>query len=247
MSEPTTRAEFKEYLKRRLGAPLLNIEVTDEQIEDRINEAMKKFRDYHFDGSEKVYLRHQITDQDKQNKYIEVPENVVGVTRIFDLAGIANVGSGMFDIRYQIALNDLYTLTTQSLVPFYMSMQHLQFIETILNGQKPIRFNRHANKLHIDMNWNSIATGNWIVAEVNQTLDPNANLEIWSDPWLQEYCTALVKRQWGSNLKKFGAMQLPSGQFINGQQIYDEAKAEIDDLHERLMNDYSYPLEFLMG
>ncbi len=247
MTEPTTRLEFKEYVFRRLGAPILNIEVTDAQADDRINDALKKFRDYHFDGSLKVYFKHQVTEQDKTNKYITLPSNTIGVTRIFSLSGISNVGGGMFDIRYQIALNDLYSLTSQSMVPYFMSMQHLQFIETILVGEKPIRFNRHDNKLFIDTNWNNIATGNWIVAEVNQSLDPEAQLDIWTDPWLQEYCTALIKKQWGNNTKKFGNMPLPGGQIFNGQVIFDEAQREITDLHQRLINDYSMPLEFLIG
>lgn len=247
MADPTTRNEFKDYIKRRLGAPLLNVEVTEEQLDDRINDALKLFRDYHFDGTTKVYLRHQLTEQDKINKYIDVPPEIQGIHRIFDISGVANVGSGMFDIRYQIALNDLYTLTTQSMVPFFMSMQHLQFIETLLMGQKPIRFNRHENKLHIDMRWDSIATGNWIVAECYQTLNPDLNLDVWSDPWLQDYVTATCKLQWGNNTKKFGNMQLPGGQVFNGQIIYDEAKQEVAELKERLKTDYTYPLEFLMG
>lgn len=247
MAEPATRNEFKAYVLRRLGSPLLSINVTDDQVEDRINDGLKLFRDYHFDGTTKVYLRHQLTEQDKTNKYITVPDDIQGIHRIFDISGIANVGSGMFDIRYQIALNDLYTLTTQSMVPFFMSMQHLQFIETLLMGQKPIRFNRHENKLHIDMRWDSIATGNWIVAECYQTLNPTLNLDVWADPWLQDYVTALVKQQWGNNIKKFGGMQLPSGQIMNGQIIFDEAKQEIAELRERLKTDYTYPLEFLMG
>lgn len=247
MAEPTTRTEFKEYILRKLGAPLLSINVTDEQVEDRIDDALKLFRDYHFDGTTKVYLRHQITEEDKENKYIDVPVGIQGIHRIFDISGVANVGSGMFDIRYQIALNDLYTLTTQSMVPFFMSMQHLQFIEQLLMGQKPIRFNRHENKLHIDMRWDSIATGNWIVAECYQTLNPDQHNDVWSDPWLLDYATALTKQQWGNNVKKFGGMQLPGGQVMNGQIIFDEAKHEIAELRERLKTDYTYPLEFLMG
>lgn len=247
MADPTTRAEFKAYVKRRLGDPVINIEVSDTQIEERIDDALKLFRDYHFDGTTKVYLKHQVTDQDKINKYIEVPAEIMGVTRIFDISGVANVGSGMFDIRYQIALNDLYTLTTQSLVPFFMSMQHLQFIEQMLMGQKPIRFNRHENKLYIDMRWDSIATGNWIVAECYQTLNPSLHMDIWGDPWLQDYTTALVKRQWGNNTKKFGNTPLPGGQIFNGQIIYDEADQELKELRQRLKDDYTYPLEFLIG
>lgn len=245
MALPTSRAELVEYILRRLGKPVINIEVDASQIDDRIDDALQMYRDYHFDATTKVYYKHQVTAEDKINKFIPVSEDIQGITRIFDVSGIAN-GSNMFDIRYQIALNDLYTLTQMSIVPFYMTMQHLELLNIVLNGSKPIRFERHMNRLHIDMDWNIIPEGTFIVAEAYQELDPDEFTDIWSDRWLMKYATALVKKQWGEHLKKF-PMQLPGGVVLNGQQIYNEATDEIAEMEERVVHDYSYPLGYEMG
>lgn len=246
MAVPTTRDEFKAYCLRRLGAPVIEINVDDDQVDDRVDEALEYFWDYHFDGSEKVYYAYQLTTQDFTNKYITLPDNILGAVNIFDVGtyyGMAN----MFNIRYQIALNDMYTLTSFQLAPYYMALEHLQFMEQILVGKVPLRYNRYNNKLHLDMDWNKVQVGQYIIVEAYQIVNPDTYSKVWGDRWLQRYCTALIKRQWGSNITKFDGMTLPGGVKFNGTKIYDDAVAEIADLEEKMMDSYSIPPEYLIG
>ena len=155
--------------------------------------------------------------------------------------------SNIFNIRYQIALNDLYTLTNVSLVPYFMAFQHIQLIEEILVGRKPIRYNRHRNQLFIDMDWNIMPVGNYIIVEAYQIVDPDTYTDAWNDRWLLQYATALIKRQWGNNLKKFEGMQMPGGLTFNGQKIYDEAVEEITNLEKEMITSYSLPVSDMIG
>ena len=216
MAVPTSRAEFKEYCLRKLGKPVIEINVDDDQIDDRIDESLKFYYDYHFDGSEKVYYKHQVTDTDKANKYITLPENIIGAVRIFPVGDPSLTGGDLFNIRYQIALNDLYTLTSVSMVPYYMAMSHIALIQEILVGQQPIRYNRHTDKLYVDMDWEKIDTGQYLLVEAYEVINPDVYTDAWGDRWLQEYCTAKIKYQWGSNLTKFTGMPLP---IVTGKQI----------------------------
>lgn len=245
MALPTTRDEFKKYILRRLGAPVIEINIDDDQIEDRIDDALQMYWDYHFDGTEKLYYKHQITEQDVQNKYIELPENIIGAVRIFNPSNA--ISSGMFSIQYQIALNDLYTLTSQSMLPYYMAMQSVQFLEQMLVGEKPIRYNRNRNILHIDMNWQGVVVGNWLLVEAYEVVDPEEYPDVWKDRWLLRYATALVQRQWGQHLSKFVGMQLPGGVQFNGERILSDAQAEIALLEQEMINDYSLPPQDMIG
>lgn len=245
MAVPTTRAEFKEYCLRKLGKPVIEINVDDDQVDDRVDEAIRFYWDYHFNGVEKTYYKYQITDQDKTNKYITIPENIIGVVNLFPIGQALNTNN-LFNIRYQIALNDLYTLTSVSMVPYYMALTHVQFLEQFLVGQQPIRYNRLINKLYIDMDWNIINTGDFIIAEAYQVVDPETYTDAYSERLLQNYATALIKEQWGSNLKKFEGMQLPGGLKFNGQKIYDEGKTERNEI-ERLIFDSSLPITDMIG
>ena len=210
MASPTSRTQFKENCLRRLGKPVIEINVDDDQIEDRIDEALRYFWDYHFDGSEKTYYKHEVTDQDKINKYITIPDNIIGVVNLFDIGNALNTNN-LFNIRYQIALNDLYTLTSVSMVPYYMAMNHIQFLEQMLIGKQPIRYNRHINKLYIDMSWDQISPGNYLVVEAYQVVDPDLYTKAWGDRWLARYASCLIKQQWGQNLKKFEGMKMQIG------------------------------------
>ncbi len=242
----TSREEFKEYCLRKLGKPVIEINVDDDQVEDRIGEALKYYWDYHFDGTEKVYYKHLVTASDISNKYITLPENIIGAVRIFDIGNYMSVNN-IFNIRYQIALNDLYTLTYQSMVPYYMAFQHIQMLEQLLVGQQPIRFNRHTDKLYIDVDWTKIVEGYYLVIEAYQVVDPETYSDVWSDRWLQRYATQLIKKQWGSNLTKFNGVQLPGGITFNGTQIYNDAHEEIDKLEAEMINSYSLPVADMIG
>ena len=246
MVVPTTRSEFKEYCLRKLGKPVIEINVDDDQVEDRIDESLRYFWDYHFDGAEKVYYKHQITSTDKANKYITLPENIIGAVKIFPVGQSLNT-MNLFNIRYQIALNDLYTLTTQSMVPYVMAMQHIQFLEEILVGQKPIRYNRHKNRLHIDMDWDLAVLNEYLVVEAYQVVDPATYSDVWGDRWLALYTSAQIKYQWGTNLTKFTGMVLPGGVQFNGEKIMDDAKAEIESLEQEMMTSYTLPAYHMVG
>ena len=247
MAIPSTRLEFKEYCLRKLGKPVIEINVDDDQVEDRIDESLKYYYDYHFDGSEKVYYKHEITSENIEDKFIELPENIMGAVRIFPVGDPSITGGDLFNIRYQIALNDLYTLTSVSMVPYYMAMSHIALIQEILVGQQPIRFNRHTNKLYIDMDWNKVDVGQFVLVEAYQVVDPDVYSDAWGDRWLQAYCTEKIKYQWGSNLTKFTGMQLPGGVQFNGDKILEDAKSEIARLETEMINSYSLPVSDMIG
>ena len=246
MAQPTTRAEFKEWCLRKLGKPVIEINVDDDQVEDRIDESLSYYWDYHFDGTERTFLKHIVTADDKTNKYIAVPENIIGVINLFDIGDSLSVNN-IFNIRYQFALNDIYDMSNYSLTHYMMAMQHIQFIEELLVGKQPIRYNRHVNRLYIDMDWNRIDVGNYIVAECYQIVDPATYSDVYKDRWLQNYCSAKIKYQWGTNLTKFIGMQLPGGVQFNGEQILNDALAEIQRLEEDMINSYSLPVTDMVG
>jgi hypothetical protein len=246
MSIPTSRSEFKEYVLRRLGKPVIEINVDDDQVDDRIDEALKYYYDYHFDGTEKIYYKHPVTTTDITNKYITLPDNIIGAVNLFPIGQGLNTNN-LFNIRYQIALNDLYTLTSVSMVPYYMALTHVQFLEQMLVGQQPFRYNRHVNRLHIDTNWSLFAQGDNILVEAYQVVDPNTYNDVWGDRWIMRYCYELIKMQWGNNLKKYQGMQLPGGLTFNGQQIYDEANAEKEKLEQEMIYSYSLPATDMIG
>jgi hypothetical protein len=246
MGIPTTRTEFRDYCLRRLGWPVVKHHLEETQIEDRIDDALQYFWEYHFEGSERVYYKYQVTQEDRDNKYITLPENIIGAVHMFPISSAVNMAN-MFDVRYQIALNDLYTLTSVAMAPYVMAMQHLQFIEQILIGQQPIRYNRHVNKLYIDMDWNRIDVGMYLVVEAYSVVDPTTYPDVWKDRWLARYATCLMKQQQGTNLKKYGKMEMPSGISFNGQQIYDEATLERQELEKEMINSFSLPTMDFMG
>jgi len=247
MAVPSSRSDFKEYCLRKLGKPVIEINVDDDQVEDRIDESLKYYYDYHFDGSERTYYKHIVTETDKTNKYITIPENIIGAVRIFRIGDPSLKSNDIFNIRYQIALNDLYQLTSVSLIPYYMVMQHLGTVTELLVGEQPIRYNRHSDKLYIDMDWTKINVNEYLIVEAYEVIDPDVYTDAWGDRWLQQYCTAKIKYQWGTNLTKFTGMQLPGGVQFNGEKILDDAKAEIDKLEQEMISSYSLPVTDMIG
>lgn len=246
MAKPTTKEEFGEYCLRRLGKPVINIEVSPEQVDDCIDEALSYYADYHFDGSTKVYLKHQLTADDMTNKWIPIDEGVNGVVGIFPI-GSSFSSSGMFDIRYQMALNDMVNMSTFSLVDYYMTLTNINFIQELLVGRQPVRYNRHENKLYIDMNWAKVEVGSYVIIEANVTTDPETYADVWTDRWLQNYAIAKIKYQWGSNLTKFSEGTLPGGIRFNGEKILEDAKEEIRHLEERMQWDNQIPPDDMVG
>jgi len=246
MARPSTRAEFREYCLRRLGKPVIEINVSDEQIDDRIEDALQYYRDYHYDGVEKYYLKHQLSATDITNEYITVNENIVGVIRVFPIgAGLQT--NNMFNMRYQIHLNDLYNFTSVDYAPYFCMMGHIQALEEYFVGQQPIRFNRHTDRLYIDMDWEMVDAGNYIVVECYRVVEPTTYADVWTDWWLQEYATELIKQQWGTNLKKYQDMRLLDNTQFSGQTIYDEATNRIEQLRQEMINTYSLPVYDMYG
>jgi hypothetical protein len=247
MSKPTSRKEFKEYCLRALGYPVVEINVDDDQVDDRIDDALKYYWDYHFDGSELVYYKHQITDQDKANKYIPLPENIIGAVSIFSIGDPSVRADDLFNIRYQIALNDLYTLTSVSMIPYYMVMEHLALITELLVGKQPIRYSRHKDRLYVDMDWNTMLTGSYLLVQAYEVIDPDIYTDVWNDRWLLKYATALIQKQWGMNLTKFSGMVLPGGVQFNGDRILSDAQAEIEKMEAEMISSYSLPVMDMVG
>lgn len=245
MATPTTRTEFKQYIMRALGHPVICINVDDEQVEDRVDDALDYYYDYHYDGTEHVLYRHPVTQQNIDDKYITLSDEIIGVARILPV-GAGYSTSNMFNIRYQIHLNDLFNFTSAQYVNYWMAMRHIETLEELFVGKQPIRYNRHNNKLHIDMNWDKLNVGDFIVVDGYQRLDPDET-EIWRDWWLRRYATQLVKRQWGDNLKKYEGMQLPGGLTFNGQKIWEEADADIKKLEEEMIMNFSLPVTDFTG
>jgi hypothetical protein len=247
MAIPATRDEHKDWCLRQLGFPVLDINVDDDQVDDAVDQAIQYFQDFHFDAVERWYLKHQLTETDKTNKYIPITDNIIGVTRIFPV-GSTNASVNMFDLRYQLRLHELYDFTSTSYVNYVLTQQHIRTLDLLFSGEVPIRFNRHSNKLYIDWDWNyDLDVGEWLIIEGYIILDPADYTKVWNDRLLKKLSTAYIKKQWGTNMKKFQGMQLPGGIMMNGQQIYNEAVQEIQDIEQLIRNTHEEPPQFILG
>jgi hypothetical protein len=317
MATPSTRTQFKDYCMRRLGWPVLQINVDDDQVEDRIDDALAFFNDYHWDGVEKIYMKHKITDLDRSRRWIYCPDAVTSVTGVLPFDD-SNSSINMFDLRYQLRLHDLYDFTSVSYVSYEITMQHIRSLQLLFAGTPQFRFNRHQNKVFLDIDWDrDLQTGEYVVIECYRKLipdiitltgtvtgnttsntiigygtkfdqevlendiitigsdskqirhinsatqmtviDPLSSVsdnvsvttagisDVWNDRTLKKYATALIKRQWGENMKKFGGIQMPGGVTLNGKEIWDEAQAEIDKIEEEMFNFNSLPSEIFTG
>lgn len=236
MALPTDRASLKQYCLQALGEPVITINVPDAQLDDRIDEALQWYADYHWDGSFKEYYKHQLTDTDIVNGYIEIPDETLGVFDIFDLGTAISSAGGMFSINYQIALNDLYTYVSADIVPYWQTIENLQFLDALLVGKQPLRYNRHMQKLYIDMDQHKLTSGQFIIAKTYVSVNPDDYPTVWQDRWLMKYATALIKRQWGRNLTKFVQAPLPGGMMLNGDAIHQEAEFECSELEKEIIN-----------
>jgi hypothetical protein len=292
MAQPTTRQEFTDYVLRQLGAPVLEINVADEQIQDLIDDGIQYFHERHFDGVTQVYLKYQVTQDDvnrgrarppgapqnengttgissisastsivgsattftyyQNSNYIQIPNSIIGVNKIFQFDGNRAMGTGMFNIKYQYALNDFIGLngwgaSGYDLTSYSMTMSYLETINFILNTHKQIRFNQRTDRLYLDIDWHELQVGEFIVLDCWAVNDPNDYSRIWNDSFLKPYITALVKRQWGQNLIKFQGVKLPGGIEFNGRQIYEDGQADLDRIQERMMSTYELPPLDLIG
>lgn len=246
-SKPASREELKQFCLRRLGAPLLEINVDDDQVEDCIEMSFSYYYDYHYDATEKVYLAHAVTQTDIDNKYLSIDDSVIGVTNILPI-GNSYSTNNLFNLRYQIALNDLFAFNTGPFAPYYMALQNVALAEELFVGKQGIRFQRHSNKLYVDIAWGEkVVLGEYIIVEAYQKIDPDVYTDLYNDRWLQRYSTALIKKQWGENLKKFEGLSMPGGITFNGQKIWDEATDEIQAIESEMISSYSLPVTDMLG
>ena len=253
----TNRQEFTDYCLRRLGFPVIELNLDPDQIQDRIDDALQYWTDYHYDGMQKIYYVKALQQTDIDQKYIDLsatedadgnPMEIIGITRIFPIQD-SQAGVNMFDLRYQLRLNELYDFTSASYINYTLTAQHLRSLELLFTGEVPIRFQRHTQRLYIDWAWGAseAPVGQVVVCEAYANIDPTIYNRVWNDRWLKLYATALIKRTWGANLKKFQGIQLPGGVTLNGDKIYDEAFEEIKLLEDQLQTEFGAPLEWMMN
>jgi len=275
MAKPSTRQQLIDYCLRRLGAPVLEINVDDDQVDDLVDDALQYFHEHHFDGIEKMYLKYKITQEDidrgkaggtdgvgivtttststestsfnvyETSNYIQVPDSIVGIDKVFKF-DTSSISGGMFSIKYQLFLNDLYYFNSVELIQYSMVKSYLEDIDYLLTTDKQIRFNKKQNRLYLDIDWSSQTADNFIVIECYRILDPNTFTNVYNDSFIKPYLTSLIKRQWGQNLIKFRGVKLPGGIELNGREIYEDAVREIEEIKAKMKSDYEIPpLDFI--
>ena len=278
MAKPSTRQGLIDYCLRQLGAPVLEINVDDDQIDDLVDDALQYFTERHFDGVEKMYLKYKITQGDidrgratgtsgvgivtttgtsnivgtattfsfyETSNYIQVPDSVIGVEKIFKF-DTSSISGGMFSIKYQLFLNDLYYFNSVELLQYSMTKAYLETIDFLLTTDKQIRFNKRQDRLYLDIDWGSQSVDTFIVIECYRALDPTSFTQVFNDSFVKKYLTALIKRQWGQNLSKFKGVKLPGGIELNGGEIFQQAEQELSDIKSRMSMEYELPpLDFI--
>jgi hypothetical protein len=279
MAKPTSRQELVDYCLRRLGAPVLEINVDDDQIDDLVDDALQYFNERHFDGVERMYLKYKVTQNDidrgkakdvngsgivtttasssipgygeetfdfyETSNYIQVPDSVIGIEKIFKF-DTSSISGGMFSIKYQLFLNDLYYFNSVELLQYSMVKSYLEDIDFLLTPDKQVRFNKRQNRLYLDIDWGSQSADSYFVIDCYRALNPNSFSQVYNDSFLKKYLTSLIKRQWGQNLIKFRGVKLPGGIELNGREIYEDAERELEQLKERMMLEHELPpLDFI--
>jgi len=286
MAQPGSRSEFIDYCKRQLGAPVLEINVADEQIEDIVDDAIQFFNERHFDGVMQTYLKYQLTQDDidrgqasvaegsttrlgittttanatipgmgttsfnfyENSNYLQVPPEVIGVTKVFHFDGTNTVTNNMFSIKYQLFLNDVnFFYGSSEILSYAMVKRYLEDINFLLTTEKQIRFNQRMDRLYLDIDWGSVTVGDFLILDCWRLLNPNDYSRVWNDSFLKPYTTALLKRQWGQNLMKFTGVKLPGGVELNGRQMFDDAEKELERIRERMSNTYEIPPLDMIG
>ena len=282
MAQPASRQELIDYCKRQLGAPVLEINVADEQIDDLVDDAVQYFQERHFDGVGQVYLKYQLTEQDiergrapggeaptagiantsasasiagvstsftykESGNFLQVPPDIIGVTKIYHFDGTNTTTNNMFSVKYQMFLNDIYYWGTTEMLTYAMTKTYLEDINFLLTTDKAIRFNQRMDRLYLDIDWGGVSAGDYIVIDCFRALNPNDYARVWNDSFLKLYLTALIKRQWGMNMMKFTGVKLPGGVELNGRQMYDDAQKDLEVIAEKMSNTYELPPLDMIG
>lgn len=249
MAKPNSRQTLIDYCLRSLGAPVIEINVDDDQLEDRIDEGLQFYQHYHADAVEKVFLKHQITQTDIDNGYIALNDLVTDVVRVLPIRDTFG-SNNLFDIKYQMHLNDMFSLGYMgSLLEYSMAQQYLATLDVVIDSDdKFISFDRHKNQLRLDMAWEEeVTVDEYLVVECYRIIDPDTFTDVYNDYYLKRYCTSLIKRQWGANLLKFEGMQMPGGVTFNGRQLFDDANEELLKLEEEVRLNWEQPVDFYTG
>ena len=281
MAQPASRSQLKDYCLRQLGAPVLEINVADEQVDDIIDDAIQYFHERHFDGVLRTYLKYEVTQDDidrgkgpgqsgvlgittttatstidgasmqfdweENSNYLQVPPAVIGVEKVFHFDGSQSMSNGMFSIKYQLFLNDIYFWGAMEMLTYNMTRTYLADLEFALTTQKQFRFNQRMDRLYLDVSWSELTAGDYIVIDCFRTLDPNDYTRVWNDSFLKKYTTALLKKQWGQNLIKFNGVKLPGGVELNGRDIYEDGVKELEVIREMMSNTYELPPLDMIG
>lgn len=247
MARPKSREDFAEACLRKLGHPdPIKIPITEEQVDDCIDESLQFWQDFHFDGTEKVYISHQVTQEDLDNKYISVADNIIGVIRVFPV-GSTNASINMFDLRYQLRLHDLFDFTTTSYVNYVLTMQHIRTLDMLFTGEFPIRFNRHTHRIYLDTDWPlGFQAGEYIVYEGSRAMEEEFP-DMWNDRMLKQLCVARIKQVWGNNTKKYKDVELLGGAKMAGWELYKEATDEIELIEQKMRDMYEQPPSMIIA
>ena len=271
MAQPSSRSELKEYCLKQLGKPVLEINVDDDQIDDLIDDALQYFNERHYDGVERVFLKHKVTTEEKESirsgvttttatssvgvstvsynettNFLKLPDTVIGVNGVFKIDS-STVSGDLFNLKYQLFLNDLYYYGALDLLNYAMVKTHLEDIGRLLTPDVQLRFNKKQGRLYLDIDWESVNDDTWLVFDCYRIVDPLDFTKVYNDWWLKKYLTALIKKQWGMNMIKFNGVQLPGGITLNGRQLYDDAVNEITALEEKLHTEYEMPPLDMIG
>lgn len=253
MSQPSSRRELKEYCLRRLGFPVIDINIDDDQINDRIDDVLQLYSQYHFDGSEYTWLGQQITQTMIDQRSITLSDNIIAVNKVLPISqqhasSTSSAGFNIFDINYQLRLNDFYNLTSSSYTYYVIAREHLAMLDMIITGDVFFTYNKTTNVINIAMDWaKKVNAGDYLLFEARRIIDPDLYYKVFNDPWVKEYATQIIKKQWGSNLTKYDNYVLPGGIVVNGAKIYADADAEIARLEQKLRDTYEEPPQFIVG
>ena len=255
MASVTSRQGLIDYCLRRLGQPVVEINIDDDQLDERVDDALEFFQEYHFDGVEKVFLKHVITADDITNEFIPMgdpasPDGgpVISVVRVLPIPSFDSFQGGFFNEEYQMRLNDLNNFSGSSLVQWSMTLQNFSLVEQLFSIAPTMMFNRKQNRVYLEADWSEkFNVADVLVIEAYRALNPSQYGEVWNDMFLKKYTTALIKRQWGENLKKFQGVVLPGGITLDGKSIYDEAVEEIAKIEEQMSLSYELPADGYVG
>ena len=247
MAKASTREELVDHCLRALGAPVIEINVDEDQVEDRVDDALQYYQMYHDDAVIRTYFKHELTQDDIDNSYIDVPDSLISVTKLITHG--QSGGDSLFDMGYHMRLNDIFQLKglSSQIQSYVQRMQNLELIDHSLNSTEFLRFNRHMNRIHIDEGFDGLDVGDYIVLEGYETIDPETYTDVYNDMFLKKYLTALIKKQWGANMMKFDGFTLPGGITMNGRQMFDDAVEEINKLEEEMQLAWQGVDEFIMG